>query len=278
MPALCLVVMAQSLPWAVRERSPAIRANQECQHVWWHEFPPSPITSRSDLRTVPPWFAGRPCEDACDRHRFCCGSARSGLRTSRVRPFPQAPVVRERRTRNCSAKALRKTVYAVNKDEPLSRASATSAGRVSRSSQTHKMGTGTPSPMKPSATLELLLAPLPNRFSISGGQSKPHARTTKLDSIPIACRVRRKRGRLPSNVSIRSDPALKDSATSQQSQSRVTPDRVIASGRIYIPLSQAEVSNGRYASAWVVPDALIRTWSLRDDSAGHFDGCRPRPT
>ena len=78
--------------------------------------------------------------------------------------FFQALVVRGATNPELLGEALRKTVYAVNKDEPLSRASGTRAGCASRSSQAHKMGPETLHPMKPSATLELLLAPCPTGF------------------------------------------------------------------------------------------------------------------
>ena len=48
----------------------------------------------------------------------------------------------------------------------------------------------------------------PNANPTSQRYSKPPIPKLKVDSIPIGCRIRRKRGRLPSNVSIRSDSAV----------------------------------------------------------------------
>jgi hypothetical protein len=99
----------------------------------------------------------------CDRHSSAAGPP-AWVTNEQSPAFFQALVVRGATNPELLGEALRKTVYAVNKDEPLSRASGTRAGCASRSSQAHKMGPETLHPMKPSATLELLLAPCPTGF------------------------------------------------------------------------------------------------------------------
>lgn len=79
--------------------------------------------------------------------------------------------------------------------------------RVSRSSGTSPSNTK----IHPQETRTKLLATVTTLADSKPDSLRRRSRPTpetQADSIPIGCRVRRKRGRLTSNVSIQSDPAL----------------------------------------------------------------------
>ena len=89
-------------------------------------------------------------------------------------------------------------------------------------------------PNAASTSLSRKLETIPSPLSLSAGTRarsrrcpSNYPRGLRVDSIPIACRVRRKRGPLPSNVSIRSDPAVPIPPPPALPR-RITPDRVIA--------------------------------------------------